>query len=341
LQDYQEHLVLKEVESIINKLPFLWTLGHSPSLFSSLKYFPLNNLFNNCISDDFYQVVDSCTTSTYPKTFHASSFARRYANVLGNTLVETTSNDSGDKSDLVSAAKAINLCTLATRNANADNGGLCHYFQNNIQAGMKYVPGYELEWLPENLLAKTDIRIRVNAWRESIEQPWKNIISYKGEGERLEGSIVYSRVKIVVVNPTQYHSKTQKGWYVPSILNGIRDGVVSNLKYSAISDDIFSANDLRRARLFFLVGHAKFLIKESPLSITPTALSDQRHSGSIQLTPHLKIPSSSAKACLKNNKNTTIDSAPMETLSQWDSGDLYQDAHAGLIVAIIEDTPLI
>jgi len=338
--------VLNEVISLVAALPQEVTLGQVPSLFSTLKYFPLNNKIDGCVDNRFFSVADSCTTSTLPKTFKTSSFARRYSELLSNTTVTPSSSYQGDNGILREAAETLNQCCFAARAASSDNGGICYYAKGDSGLPCQFVPNYHVSWPDNQQQYYPNISIKVDVWRSGSNAPWQKCVDNGQLGERLKGTIIYRQLRIAVVCPQSYDPSSQQGWYDKQTVQAIRDGGTNDLIYSPLIVNEFREIELRRARLFVVVGQVDINLVNSSKSFAKSARpmrmakasrsTDSSNRVDIQLTPHLRIPR--AKQTVAKRQKSA--SSRSESTTSWNSGDLYQELDAGYILAVIEDDPL-
>ena len=348
MQDYIENLVLDRVISLLSTLPNDITFDKQPTLFSTLQYFPLNAVFNKCINSDLFSIADSCTTKSLPKTFQSSSFARRYANLLGNTSIAPSASYQGDFSVLKEAASTLNQCTFAARMASKGNGGICYYPKNNASTPCQYVPCYKVNWIPLTDDTSTNIHIKVNAYRTDKNAKWQSANNRSGQPntpqikeEKIVGSLSYSQIRIAEVSPLPFDQIHQQGWYDDKTIQAISSGETEQLKYTPISEQVFKANHLSRARLFVIVGQVNITLSQTTKNnlpqpqLKPVPMSRKQKAKRVDfhLTRHLKVPRAQIKSI--PNKERNVNNA--QTVTQWDSGDLYKALNAGYILAVIED----
>jgi hypothetical protein len=371
-QDYLEQLVLSEIQKRMEAatLP-LGVTAQDALLFSSLSYFPLESKKQDCFAQDFYKFADSCTSSSDPLSVRSQRFSAMYGKILGNTVV--TPKSMGSKF-LESTAHLILTCRNATLSPSYMNGGACAH----VGQAKSNVPSYQLRWVKG--LPQQPMKFSVEMWRKGASQPWNNAkgSTVPGGSETLSADITYEDFKVAVVDPLSFDHSYKTGWYDEGLLDGIREGFLSDgdtedeLKISQLSTNLVDFTAFRRARVFFMAGSVKFSMIVGSTDFDPVANASKSTAlramkfipelavasveeptppirQGIRLTPHLQIPNvriipttsrSFRPEGLQADFELPFDGESQSVTSEWISGDLYTEFQAGYILAVITSHPL-
>ncbi|MCV6605363.1 MAG: hypothetical protein OIF34_08660, partial [Porticoccaceae bacterium] len=293
----------------------------------------------------------------------SASFARRYAELLGNTRITTGPGYQGDNRILSEAVATLARCRQAVLETDSQSG-VCYHYRNNPQALRQFMPRYDLLWLP---LGTTDLAIEVDIWRTDASQPWQPFTpaSSRCGGQRLRARLHYQQLRVAVVTPMPFNRQNATGWFDAATVQAIRTGSAGALNYSALLPDLYRQRTLSRARLFVLAGRIQLAqhrsstaalctcnhplaalatgsakaktraaVSASPAVIVPPGVQALKKSAAdddLSLSDHVKIP------CARPQTGAAARAICSSSDTVWDSGDLYQTLGAGKILAVIPE----